>query len=428
MSRVLNHINLEYYKILDKFKETRSLTEKLCEPLETEDFVIQSTDDTSPIKWHLGHTSWFFEKFVLENFVPNYSNFSSEFNYIFNSYYETVGNYLPKANRGVMSRPLVSEIYEYRKMVTDKITKLLESKGDIDRAIIERIELGINHEQQHQELILMDIKLASFMNNGKISYPVKQEEKGEIVSQEWVPFEGGLFRIGNSGQIFSFDNEKPEHKVYMENFALSSKPVTNSEYLTFIRDKGYERPEFWLSSGWEFINKNSIHAPLYWVPNGDAFRVFKFSGYEDIDPEEPVSHVSYYEADAYARWAGARLPREEELELAGSTQIISENQNFMDNFHLSPSSNYKEQNRVKKLFGDIWEWTSSPYTSYPGGKPLSGSLGEYNYKFMSNQIVLRGGCCLTPSSHFRNTYRNFYPPEKRWQVSGIRLAAGNKDE
>ncbi|MHB1662914.1 MAG: SUMF1/EgtB/PvdO family nonheme iron enzyme, partial [Thermoplasmataceae archaeon] len=260
------------------------------------------------------------------------------------------------------------------------------------------------------------------LNDGRISYPTEKNNKERNIENKWVNFKGGIKHIGHDGVGFAYDNEKPVHKVFFEDFSISANTVTIGDYLEFIADGGYEKPELWLSSGWDFIKKNQVNAPLYWIKEDDKFRIFKLSGYEDMDMNEPVSHISYYEADAYARWKGARLPKEEELELAGHDQIIKKNQNFMDKFYLSPISANEEKGQLNKLFGDVWEWTASSYLPYPGGKAMEGNLGEYNFKFMSNQFVLRGGSCLTPMSHFRNTYRNFYPPDKRWQMAGLRLA------
>ena len=408
--------------IISNFIKTRKLTEDLVKPLETEDYVVQATEDASPAKWHLGHTTWFFDKLILSKFAKNHRDTPAEFDFLFNSYYETLGHHVQKNIRGVMSRPLVSEIHEYRKKITADILNLLKSQFDGLDECLNLVELGINHEQQHQELLLMDIKILSYLNDGRISYPTEKNNKERNIENKWVNFKGGIKHIGHDGVGFAYDNEKPVHKVFLEDFSISANTVTIGDYLEFIADGGYEKPELWLSSGWDFIKKNQVNAPLYWIKEDDKFRIFKLSGYEDMDMNEPVSHISYYEADAYARWKGARLPKEEELELAGHDQIIKKNQNFMDKFYLSPISANEEKGQLNKLFGDVWEWTASSYLPYPGGKAMEGNLGEYNFKFMSNQFVLRGGSCLTPMSHFRNTYRNFYPPDKRWQMAGLRLA------
>ena len=408
--------------MISKFSKVRKTTEDLARPLEIEDYVIQAIDDASPVKWHLGHTSWFFDKFIVRKYMKGKSSTSNGIDFIFNSYYETLGKYLSKNMRGTMSRPLVRETYDYRNMVTNAISELLKSSTGKDPEFLKLVELGINHEQQHQELLLMDIKVASFHNDGRIKYPAKKNKPSKRGSQEWIQYKGGTKEIGYSGNDFSFDNETPEHKVYLDDFQLQKFPVSNGEFMEFIEDGGYKKPELWLAAGWDFIRKENISMPLYWSNSEDGYKIFKLSGYEEIDKNEPVSHVSYFEADAFAKWKGSRLPREEELEVAGLDMKIDESQNFMEKFYLSPISQDSKSNHIEKLFGDVWEWTSSAYLPYPGGKPLEGNLGEYNFKFMSGQFVLRGGSCITPWNHFRNTYRNFYHPEKRWQMSGIRLA------
>jgi ergothioneine biosynthesis protein EgtB len=413
--------------IMSRFSEVRKTTENLASPLEIEDYVIQATDDASPVKWHLGHTSWFFDKFIIREYMDNNSVKIEDVDFMFNSYYETLGKYLSKNKRGIMSRPLVKETYEYRDKVTQAIIELLKTNAGKKPEILKRVELGINHEQQHQELLLMDIKAASYHNGGRINYPAKKSKPSKRSPQEWVKFKGGIKEIGYSGNDFSFDNECPKHKVYLDDFELQKSPVSNGEFMEFIQADGYKKPELWLSEGWNFIQRENISLPLYWTKFSDGYKIFKMSGYEDIDMDEPVSHVSYFEADAFAKWKGARLPREEELEVAGLDLKIDDSQNFMEKFYLSPISYDDKSDDMQKLFGDVWEWTSSAYLPYHGGKPLEGNLGEYNFKFMSNQFVLRGGSCITPMTHFRKTYRNFYHPEKRWEMSGIRLARDSID-
>ena len=422
MQKTNSSDSVKINSIITKFSEVRRVTENLAKPLEIEDYVIQATDDSSPVKWHLGHTSWFFDRFIIRKYMGKNTIKGKDVDFIFNSYYETLGKYLSKNMRGIMSRPLVKETYEYRNDVTQSVLDLLKSNTGKDPEFLKLVELGINHEQQHQELLLMDIKAASYINGGRIQYPAKKSKASKRGSQEWIQYNGGLMDIGYSGHDFSFDNETPKHKVYLEDFKLQKFPVSNGEFMEFIEEGGYSKPEFWLSEGWNFIQTENISTPLYWIKSEDGYKIFKLSGFEEIDKEEPVSHISYYEADAFAKWKGSRLPREEELEVAGFDLKIDNSQNFMENFYLSPISQGNGSNHIEKLFGDVWEWTSSAYLPYPGGKPLEGNLGEYNFKFMSGQFVLRGGSCITPMSHFRNTYRNFYHPEKRWQMSGIRLA------
>lgn len=415
-------VETDLSSLLGKFRAVRKQTEDLCAPLEPEDYIIQSSDDVSPPKWHLAHTTWFFENFILKKYCRSYSEYNPSFSYLYNSYYESVGSFFPKTSRGLVSRPGYEKIFEYRKYVENA---LLEFVDDFRRNDLEKISylilLGMNHEQQHQELLLMDIKHNLYSNPGMYRYmPAADYSRGKSHQHGWKAFGGGVRETGFSGEGFSFDNETPSHKEYVHGFEISDTPVTCGEYLSFIEDGGYGKPEYWLSDGWNIVRSRKWEAPLYWVLHDEDRKVFTLSGLRDLDPEEPVSHLSYYEADAFARWADSRLPTEAEWEVAAQSESPSENDNFLESSLLHPSSVYS--GNMKKMFGDVWEWTSSAYLPYPGFRPLAGSLGEYNGKFMSGQMVLRGGSCLTPISHIRSTYRNFFAPDKRWPVTGLRLA------
>ncbi len=405
-----------------RFTDVRGVTMKLIQPLEAEDFIIQSHEDVSPAKWHIAHTTWFFERMILKEYKSGYQEFNPAFDFLFNSYYNTIGPYQPRHQRGVLSRPTVDEVIAYRRYVDDQVLELL-ADSDKKTEVEKLIEMGLQHEQQHQELILMDVKYNFFVNP---LFPTYLETAERTVSQkletEFVEFNGGLVEIGHSGEGFSFDNESPRHKVWLEPFKLATKPVTNGEFLEFIEAGGYEQPEYWLSDGWSTVKENNWKAPLYWLKNDEEnWQLFTLGGVVDLDPNEPVSHVSFYEADAFSRWKGKRLPTEAEWEYA--SQGIAINGNMMEQGAYHPVSSSEEgTTELSKMFGDVWEWTASAYTSYPGSKPLEGALGEYNAKFMCNQMILRGGSCATPASHIRSTYRNFFAPDKRWQFSGFRLA------
>ncbi|MCF8564182.1 ergothioneine biosynthesis protein EgtB [Alicyclobacillus tolerans] len=411
--------------LVSRFLRVREFTEHLVEPLEVEDWVIQTTADVSPAKWHLAHTTWFFERFILLRNATDYREFHPAFDHLFNSYYETIGNPFPRPFRGFLSRPTVKEIIDYRHYVEEHLVKLLTQGGkDLLAEISPIVEIGINHEQQHQELLLTDIKYNFFINPLK---PVYRESKASAGvptgTVNWVDFEGGLIEIGHNGDGFAFDNEGPRHKVWMNPYRLSSRPVTNGEFIEFIEDGGYEKVQYWLSDGWAVVNKSGWKAPLYWEKVDGDWVTFTLAGMRKLDPQEPLAHVSYYEADAYARWAHKRLPTEAEWEYAFSKQSIAGN--FVESGYYHPcAASLFTNHSLQQGYGDVWEWTMSPYVPYPGNKPLEGALGEYNAKFMANQLVLRGGSCATPASHVRATYRNFFQPDKRWQFSGFRLAEG----
>ncbi|NNF51364.1 MAG: ergothioneine biosynthesis protein EgtB [Gammaproteobacteria bacterium] len=407
----------ELSSLRQKFSAARKATESLVATLKPEDCVIQTMPDVSPTRWHLAHVTWFFEHFILCNHLPGYRIFNDKFSYLFNSYYYTVGEMHLRPERGFLSRPTVAEVMDYRHHVDRHMETLLAREPDNELAFL--VTLGINHEQQHQELILTDIKHV-FSHNPL--YPALRESvakpNGRAGEIHFIEHPEGIAEIGYSGTEFVFDNETPRHRTYLQAHAIANRPVTNREFRAFIDDDGYRRAELWLSDGWATVNKEGWSRPLYWTE--DLTRYFTLGGMQEIDSEAPVCHVSFYEADAYARWAGARLPTEPEWEtLAAKTHTDG---NFVESGHLQPVTQLDETKGVRQLFGDVWEWTQSAYGPYPGYRPLAGALGEYNGKFMCNQMVLRGGSCATPHSHIRATYRNFFYPQSRWQFSGIRLA------
>lgn len=404
------------------YQSLRDKTEELCKPLHTEDYVIQSNHDTSPPKWHLAHTTWFFETFLLSPEFPNYQPFNPLFHHLFNSYYQSIGDPYPRNHRGLLSRPTVKMIYSYRNYVNKFIIELIENLStEKFQALYPIFELGLHHEQQHQELLLMDIKHNfSLVPDLFIYHPATDKINSEYAPTKFIDIAGGSTLIGHQNADFCFDNELPSHAQLLKNFAIATKLTTNEEYLEFITEKGYENPEWWLADGWEFIKKHHWHAPLYWQKRENDWHIFTLNGLQKLNLAEPVCHISFYEADAYARFRGKRLPTEIEWEHAVNQQHISpQHGNFLENKLFHPQDH--PQNR--QFFGDVWEWTASAYQAYPGYQPTKGALGEYNGKFMSNQIVLRGGSCITPQSHIRSTYRNFFQPTKRWQFSGIRLAS-----
>ena len=398
--------------LAERYATTRALTEALASSLSAEDQGVQSMPDASPIKWHLAHTTWFFETAILKAALPGYKPFDARYAYLFNSYYEGFGPRHPRSKRGLLTRPGVDEILEYRRHVDRAMAQLLRD----DHPFAALILLGIHHEQQHQELILADIKHAFFSNPLLPAYSqTRPREKRMASPLEWIAHTGGVIGIGHDGSGFAFDNESPRHDVLLQPFRLASRAVTNGEYRAFMHDGGYERPEFWLSDGWALKEQEGWHAPLYWLDDGS---VFTLHGVEPLDAEEPVVHVSFYEAVAYAAWAGKRLPTEFEWEALARDQSLRGHLLDTDRLHPTPARG----EGLQQMFGDVWEWTRSSYDPYPGYKPLEGALGEYNGKFMVSQMVLRGGSCATPQTHIRASYRNFFPPSARWQFSGIRLA------
>jgi len=418
----------------DRFHQIRNFTNALCAGLEPEDCVVQSMPDVSPTKWHLAHTTWFFETFILKKFVPAYQAEIPEYAYLFNSYYNAAGNMHRRDLRGLISRPTVSQAQRYRASVDSHIDDLLSSP---DESLLDEIEpilvLGFHHEQQHQELLITDIKHVLAQNP---LYPVFREPKTGVRSSatpgsqssplQFIDFEEGIVGIGHDGDGFAYDNEGPRHRALVPAFSLATRPVTNAEYIAFIEDNGYRRPEFWLSLGWMTVTEQRWNAPLYWTKRDGAWWNFTLSGLHPVDQSEPVTHVSYFEADAYANWAGARLPTEFEWERAALNCPIEGNFVETEVFHpvavVSAVSADKLGKGLHQIFGDVWEWTRSAYSPYPGYRAVAGALGEYNGKFMCNQYVLRGGSCATSRTHIRRTYRNFFQPEKRWQFTGIRLA------
>jgi ergothioneine biosynthesis protein EgtB len=405
-----------------EFSAVRRATERLCEPLSAEDCQLQSMPDASPVKWHLAHTTWFFETFLLSA-DPAYEPFDGQFQFLFNSYYEAVGARHPRPQRGLLSRPSLAEVYRYRASVDERVGRLLERTPSDELGTVEPVlTLGLHHEQQHQELILTDVQHALSLNPLRPAYRESPLHRGAPPGPiDWIERPAGLRWIGHAGDSFAFDNESPRHRVWVEGFRLANRLVTCGEYLAFMDDGGYRRPELWLSDGWATCQARGWQAPLYWENDAsDGWQRFSLFGMRPIDPAEPVCHVSYYEADAYARWAGARLPTEAEWESIAAEFPIT---NGLDDLPLSPQPVESGVTGMAQIDRDVWQWTASPYVAYPGFTPATGALGEYNAKFMCNQMVLRGGSCATPRSHLRRSYRNFFPPDARWQFSGIRLAS-----
>ncbi|MFA9477057.1 ergothioneine biosynthesis protein EgtB [Phycisphaerales bacterium AB-hyl4] len=425
--------------MLMRYKAVRKFTRRLCRPLALEDYVVQSMADVSPTKWHLAHTSWFYERFILQEFVPGYEPVNEAYYFLFNSYYNGAGPQHCRPSRGLISRPTVEQVYDYRRSINRRMGELLLNADDatLDQ-IAPRLTLGLHHEQQHQELLLTDIKHVFSSSPLLPAYHAFDDEPagngpGDVDEPGWVGFDAGVYEVGvpADDESFHFDNETPRHKRYVAAFELADRPVTNGDYLAFIEDGGYRRAELWLSLGWSTLQADDWQMPLYWFRDGaqgGAWMQFTLAGAKPLVLDEPVCHVSYFEADAYARWAGARLPDEAEWELACRDQPMQGN--FADSaagvgrIHPLPLSVAidGEVGRVRRCFGDVWEWTRSSYSAYPGYRPWPGTLGEYNGKFMCNQYVLRGGSCGSSQSHVRATYRNFFAPEARWQFTGLRLA------
>jgi ergothioneine biosynthesis protein EgtB len=418
--------SLSQQDFIEQYRKVRRFSEYLCEPLVNEDYVIQSMPDVSPTKWHLAHVSWFFETFLLTPAVPGYHSLHPQYAYLFNSYYNTLGERHCRPNRGLISRPTVKETYEYRRYVDEHVIDLLEK---IDEGRLAQfapiITLGFHHEQQHQELMVTDIKHVLASNP---LYPTYVERvptsASSIPPLEWVSFPEGTYWIGHEGEGFAFDNEGPRHRQFVQSFQLASRLVTNGEYMEFIEDGGYENPLLWLSDGWVTVRAEEWQAPLYWEKHDGRWWVMTLSGLREVDKAEPVCHVSYFEADAYARWADARLATEAEWEVAAKEVPIAGN--FVNDglYHPASLNTSTTNGKLTQMYGDVWEWTQSSYSPYPNFKPDPGAVGEYNGKFMCNQYVLRGGSCATSISHIRSTYRNFFPANAQWQFMGIRLAKG----
>lgn len=403
--------------LLDRYQQVRQVSEKICQPLAIEDYTIQSMPDVSPPKWHLAHTTWFFETFLLLPYLPGYAVFHPQFGYLFNSYYEAVGARHPRHQRGMLSRPTVAEVYRYRAHVDRAMMELLSIVEHPELADL--LSLGLHHEQQHQELLLTDIKHILALNP---LHPIYRDDLHPTTfidsTFQWLQYSGGLYNIGYQGDEFAFDNESPRHQIYLQDYKLGNRLVTNGEYLEFIQTGGYQEAKYWLAEGWATVEAHQWRSPLYWELIDNDWSVMTLGGLQRVDERKPVCHVSFYEADAYATWKGKRLPTEAEWEIA--TIDLPQIGNFLANDYLDPTP---ANNLHHQFFGDVWEWTQSAYLPYPGFQIADGAIGEYNGKFMCNQMVLRGGSCVTSADHIRPTYRNFFPPSTRWQFSGIRLAS-----
>ncbi len=445
-------ISISPADLLTRFQAVRAATMAFCAPLSPEDMMVQSCEEASPVKWHLAHTSWFFETFVLRDSIPGYDPFHKDFLWLFNSYYNSLGDMPEKKLRASFSRPPLDQILAYRTHVDTGIAALLGGTTAVSDDALRRIALGLEHEQQHLELIATDIKHALYTNplHPPLIEDAWQPGTGIAPPIRWITFSPGLTEIGttpdpNAPDSFAFDNETPRHKVYLAPFSLSSRLVTCAEYLAFVDDNAYNRPELWLSEGWTTLREHGWEAPLYWHRDNattSGWRIYTLHGFRPLEDlsETPVCHLSFFEADAFARWSGHRLPTEFEWEHAATTVLRSGNSggrsgshslhtsalqgNLLESANLHPAPAPSGPG-LQQIFGDVWEWTASPYTGYPGYRPLPGALGEYNGKFMSSQIILRGGSCVTPASHIRATYRNFFSPGTRWQFSGLRLASDN---
>jgi ergothioneine biosynthesis protein EgtB len=412
-------------KLLARFHEVRDFTAGVSANLAPEDCVVQSMPEVSPTKWHLAHTTWFFETFILKKWLPGYRDAVPEYAYLFNSYYNAAGAMHRRDLRGLISRPTVEETRKYRASVDADIDDLISNADEkLFREIEPILTLGIHHEQQHQELLITDIKHVFAQNP---LYPVFRERKIDnhkidIEPLKFVEFDEATIEIGHEGNGFGYDNEGPRHRAFVLPFSLANRLITNGEYLKFMADNGYSRSELWLSLGWTTVNEQNWRAPLYWIERDGQWWNFTLSGLREIDPNEPVTHLSYFEADAYANWAGARLPTEFEWEHAAAKIDIDGNFVETEQFHPAVLNKSPRDQQFAQMFGDVWEWTRSSYSPYPGYHAGPGALGEYNGKFMCNQYVLRGGSCATSRTHIRKTYRNFFQPDKRWQFTGIRLA------
>jgi len=411
------------HALSQRFRGVRAATLALAAPLSAEDCVVQSMPDASPVKWHLAHTTWFFETFVLAAGDPDSEPFHAQYSFLYNSYYEAVGRRVERPRRGLQTRPSLTEVQAYRRHVDERVEVWLGSPAAAARdELLDVLELGLNHEQQHQELLLTDVKHLLSHNALDPVYAVRPAlQRGRAGALSFLPFAGGVVPQGHGGSGFAYDNEGPRHEVLLQPFALASRPVTCGEFLEFIEADGYRRPELWLSDGWAWAQAEAIDAPLYWRRDGQAWSQFTLAGRRALEPEEPLCHVSLYEADAYARFRDARLPREAEWEHAARELPVEGN--FVESGALHPRPTRPGSGTgPAAMFGDVWEWTQSPYAPYPGYRAAAGALGEYNGKFMVNQIVLRGGSCASAQDHLRASYRNFFHPGARWQFSGLRLA------
>lgn len=417
--------------LLSDYLRIRKDSEALCAPLETEDYGIQSMPDVSPPKWHLAHVSWFFETFLLHPFLTGYKDFHPQFAVLFNSYYNSVGRFHPRPQRGFLSRPTVRQVYAYRAYVDEHMQTLITRCDEQNwQEVKGRTILGNNHEQQHQELLLTDIKHNFATNPLRPQYRELTIPPSHSSELHWKTYEGGLTTIGHalnhSNDDFAFDNEYPNHSIYLNGFRLASRLITNGEFLNFIDDGGYQQANLWLSEAWKIVVQQEWQQPFYWQQRDGEWWQMTLGGMRTLDPHAPACHISFYEADAYARWVGKRLPTEAEWEVAAREQVIEGNlrgQGYLQPISVTNHANAQSQpTDMQQMYGDVWEWTQSPYTPYPGYTQGAGAFGEYNGKFMSNQMVLRGGSCVTPKDHIRATYRNFFYPADRWQFSGFRLA------
>ncbi len=416
--------------ILSRFEKTRGLSIELANHLSAEDQALQSMPDASPVKWHLAHTTWFFETFILKPYSAQYTTINPHYEVMFNSYYQAVGPQFKRANRSILSRPSATEVIDYRTAVDQKLTEFIDIElpdlnAGVQQEIYNLLVLGINHEQQHQELLLTDIKHALSFNPMLPAFKkdtVTQLTPQQISSLSWTKFSSGVYDIGHADQThFCFDNELPQHKQYLAEFQIANRLITNKEYTDFILDGGYQNPQHWLSEGWAWVEENALSHPLYWRKTDQGWSEFSLNGLISLNPASPVHHVSYYEADAYSKWVGKRLPTESEGEVA--SHGLETKGNLLNPNKLKPEPVDTSNDQLQQMFGDTWEWTSSPYTAYPGFTIAEGAVGEYNGKFMVNQMVLRGGSCATPQGHIRPSYRNFFPAHTQWQFSGIRLAS-----
>ena len=402
-----------------EFARIRARSEELAAPLSAEDACVQSMPDASPAKWHLAHTTWFFETFVLERFEPGFRPFRAEYRMLFNSYYNKVGDKHPRQQRGMLTRPPLAEVHDYRRDVDRRMQHLLQDAA-AHVFLRDLVALGLNHEQQHQELLLTDVKHLLSLNPLAPAYRERHAHPAAPGAPlEWVDFDRGISAIGHRGTGFSFDNELPRHEVLLQPFRMASRLVTNGEYLQFVEQGGYADAQLWLAEGWDWVGQHRLAQPVYWRGEEDEWEEFTLGGLLPLDPALPVAHLSYFEADAYARWAGARLPTEEEWERGAAGCAVAGN--FADDGAFHPLAAPPGRG-LHQMFGDAWEWTQSSYAPYPGFRAAAGAIGEYNGKFMVNQYVLRGGSCATPADHIRLSYRNFFPTSARWQFSGIRLA------
>jgi len=411
----------KHQQLFTRYQHARKLSRDIVEPLQPEDLVIQSMPDASPIKWHLAHTSWFFETFLLKPFLTGYRPFQSQFEYLFNSYYNHVGPQYLRKNRGLISRPTVTEVQEYRQYVDDNIATLLTRP--LSEATLNLLELGINHEQQHQELMLTDIKHAFSFNPLFPALADHQPQPQPIAALNWQEYAGGEQMIGYRGTGFHFDNEGPAHPVLLPPFKLATRLITNGELQDFVDDGGYKNPLLWLSDGWAWLQGNAIAQPLYWQQMEGQWHHYTLSGLRPLLQHEPACHLSYYEADAYAQWCGKRLPTECEWEVAAQQQPLDNSGLHLGRLHPHCGTDTASaQATLQQLYGSCWQWTQSAYSPYPGFKPATGAVGEYNGKFMCNQLVLKGSSCVTPQGHSRASYRNFFPAHAQWQFTGIRMA------